>query len=214
MGHVIGEGLDFRFLRNAFLRREVYNIGGNAPLSQPRVHERVKTIFFFTAVAALALFFVYKQATHIGDPGIVNAGQVAPNFVLKDEHGNKVQLSDYQGNLVFLHFWASWCPPCIAEAPDLETLKNSMVGKRFKMLPVSIDADIDAVSKFNARNNVTLLALLDPGQQVARGLYKITGQPETFLISPDGVVLKHIIGPMPWSNPQVLAAINSMLPGH
>jgi peroxiredoxin len=172
----------------------------------------VKAAVFFVAIFGLAAFFVYKQATQIGEAGIINVGQQAPDFVLKDENGNRLKLSDYQGKLVFLHFWASWCPPCVKEAQDLERLKNVMKDKPFQMLAVSIDVDEDAVHEFDKQYEVTLPAVLDPGQQVARGLYKITGQPETFLISPKGVVLKHIIGPVPWSNAQVLARIESMLP--
>jgi peroxiredoxin len=87
-----------------------------------------------------------------------------------------------------------------------------MKGQPFELLAVSIDIEEDSVREFDKRYNVTLPALLDPGQQVARGLYKITGQPETFLISPDGVVLKHIVGPVAWSKPGVIASIKSMLP--
>ena len=172
----------------------------------------MKAAIFFTVVVGLAGFFVYRQATQIGQPGLIRIGQEAPDFVLKDEDGKPVKLTDYRGKLVFLHFWASWCPPCIEEAQDLERLENAMKNKPFQMLAVSIDTDEDAVHKFDQRNNVTLPALLDPGQQVARGLYKITGQPETFLISPQGVVLKHIVGPMPWSNAQVFGYIKALLP--
>ena len=80
------------------------------------------------------------------------------------------------------------------------------------MLAISIDVEEEEVYTFDKRNGVTLPALLDPGQQIARGLYKITGPPETFLISADGVMLKHIIGPERWSDPYVVAYIESMLP--
>jgi peroxiredoxin len=172
----------------------------------------VKGIIFFAAVAGCATFFVYKQATQVGQPGMINVGQKAPDFAIKDEQGQQIKLSDYQGKLVFLHFWASWCAPCVDEAQDLEALKNEMKGQPFEFLAVSIDIEKDSVREFGKRYNVTLPALIDPGQQIARGLYKITGQPETFLISPDGVVLKHIIGPVAWSRPEVIASIRSMLP--
>jgi cytochrome c biogenesis protein CcmG, thiol:disulfide interchange protein DsbE len=178
----------------------------------PESRQLVNAITFFAGIAALATFFVYKQATQIGQPGMINVGQRAPGFAIKDEHGQQINLSDYQGKLVFLHFWASWCAPCIHEAPDLEWLKNEMKGKPFELLPVSIDIEEDAVREFDKRYDATMPALLDPGQQIARGLYKITGQPETFLISPDGVVLKHIIGPVAWSRPEVIASIRSLLP--
>ena len=167
----------------------------------------MRAIALFVASGALAAFFVYKQAIEVGQPGVITIGQEAPDFELKG-----VKLSDYRGKLVFLHFWASWCSPCVAEAEHLEKLKIVMKDKPFEMLAISIDVEEDDVRKFDKEYNVTLPALLDPGRQVARGLYKITGQPETFLISPEGFVLKHILGPVEWSNPRVLANIESLLP--
>ena len=179
--------------------------------------DQMKAIVFFVSVGILAMFFVYKQAIHVGPPGLISAGQQAPDFTLKfplkNQDGKSIRLSDYRGKLVFLHFWASWCPPCVAEAKDIEKLKNAMNGRPFQMLPISIDIEADAVREFDKRYDVTLPALLDPGQQIARGLYQITGPPETFLIGPDGIVLRHIVGPVSWSDPRVLARIESMLPG-
>jgi len=181
-------------------------------LDRRQARKQSEAIVFFVAVAATAAFFVYKQATQVGQPGMISVGQQAPDFVLKDDTGRQIKLRDFQGKLVFLHFWASWCLPCIDEAQDLEELKNAMKGQPFEMLAISIDIEQDAVRQFDKRYHVTLPVLLDPGQQVARGLYKITGQPETFLISPSGVVLKHVIGPVAWSRAEVVSGIKSMLP--
>jgi peroxiredoxin len=172
----------------------------------------VKAILFFVVVSSVAGYFVYKEVTRVGQPGIINIGQQAPDFALKDENGKVVKLSDYRGKLVFLNFWASWCGPCVQEAPEMEALKKALQDKPFQMLAVSIDIEWDSVQQFNKQYNVTIPALLDPGQQVAKGLYKITGQPETFLISANGSVLKHIVGPARWSDPRVIAGIEAFLP--
>jgi peroxiredoxin len=178
--------------------------------------DQMRAIVFFVSVGVLAMFFIYRQAIQVGPPGVISAGQKAPDFTLKfslnNQDGESVKLSDYRGRLVFLHFWASWCPPCVAEAQDIEKLKNAMNGRPFQMLPISIDIEADAVREFDNRYDVTLPALLDPGQQIARGLYRITGPPETFLIGADGIVLRHIIGPAAWSDPRILASLESMLP--
>ena len=97
------------------------------------------------------------------------------------------------------------------EAKDLEALNTAMKDKPFQILEVSLDTEWDDIHKFDETYHVTIPSLLDPGKQIARGLYKITGQPETFLIRADGTVLKHIIGPAPWSNPRLIAALESML---
>jgi len=179
-------------------------------------HDQMRAIVFFVSAGVLAMFFVYRQVSQVGPPGVISAGQKAPDFTLKfplkNQHGKSVKLSDYRGKLVFLHFWASWCRPCVAEAQDIEKLKNAMNGRPFQMLPISIDNEPDAVREFDKRYDVTLPALIDPGQQIARGLYQITGPPETFLIGADGIVLRHFVGRVAWSDPRVLASLESMLP--
>ena len=178
--------------------------------------DKMKAIVFFVSAGVLAMFFVYRQVIQVGPPGVISAGQKAPDFTLKfplkNQDGKSVKLSDYRGKLVFLHFWASWCPPCVAEAQDIEKLKNTMNGRPFQMLPISIDIEADAVREFDKRYDVTLPALIDPGQQIARGLYQVTGPPETFLIGADGIVLRHFVGPVAWSDPRILASLESMLP--
>ena len=52
----------------------------------------------------------------------VNVGQVAPDFTLTDLEGNQVSLSDFRGKTVFVNFWATWCPPCRAEMPEIEAI--------------------------------------------------------------------------------------------
>ena len=173
---------------------------------------RIKPIFFFLIVGSIAGFLVYREITRVGTPGVINIGQQAPDFSIKDENGHEVKLSDYRGKLVFLNFWATWCGPCVDEMPEMETLNKTLKDRNFQMLPVSIDIDWSTVKKFYQEHNLTIPSYLDPGQQVARGLYKASGWPETFLIDANGSVLKHVVGPAHWADPRVMANIVSMLP--
>jgi peroxiredoxin len=173
---------------------------------------RIKPILFFMIVGSIAGFLVYREVTRVGTPGIINIGQQAPDFSIKDENGHEVKLSDYRGKLVFLNFWATWCGPCVDEMPEMETLNKTMKDRNFQMLPVSIDIEWSTVKQFYQEHNLTIPSFLDPGQQVARGLYKTTGWPETFLIDANGSVLKHVVGPAHWADPRVMANIMSMLP--
>jgi peroxiredoxin len=173
---------------------------------------RLKPVLFFLVVGSLAGYLIYKEATREGRPGVINIGQQAPDFSIKDENGQPVKLSDFRGKLVFLNFWATWCEPCIEEMPAMETITNAFKDKKFQMLTISVDLDWSDVKKFYKEYNLTMPVLLDPGQQVAKGLYKVTGYPETFLIDANGSVVKRVIGAARWADPQVMANLESLMP--
>ena len=77
------------------------------------MHERVKAIIFFLVVASVAGFFVYKEVSRKGEPGVINIGQQAPDFSIKSQSGKQIKLSDYRGKAVFLNIWGTWCLPCV-----------------------------------------------------------------------------------------------------
>ena len=135
---------------------------------------------------------------------------MAPDFTIKDQSGHPIKLSDYHGKVVFLNFWATWCVPCVEEAPDMEKLSARLKDRKFQMLTVAIDTDWKPVNEFYAMHNLTLPVFLDPGQQIARGLYKITGVPETFLIDANGHVVRHTFGEH-WADPRIVSYIESLI---
>jgi peroxiredoxin len=125
--------------------------------------------------------------------------EAAPDFRLPNLDGNLVRLAGFKGKVIFLNFWATWCPPCIQEMPWMETLYRSLKGREFEMLAVSIDEDgKDAVRPFMEKYSLTLPVLIDRDKKVA-ALYGITGIPETFIITKQGVIDFKIIGPQDWT---------------
>ena len=106
------------------------------------------------------------------------------NFTLSDLQGNSWMLKDLHGKVVLVNFWATWCPPCRKEMPDLEAL-----GKRFKdqglvILAIS-DEDVAKVKPFIAESRFTFPILLDPGRKV-NTLFAVEGIPKTFIYDRDG----------------------------
>jgi len=125
-------------------------------------------------------------------------GNPAPDFTLPALGGNPARLSNYRGKMVFLNFWATWCPPCRAEMPSMESLYQRLKGQDFEMLAVSIDTKgTDRVQSFVTTYGLTFPVLLDPNKKVYR-LYGLTGVPETFIIGKNGEILLKIIGPRDW----------------
>jgi cytochrome c biogenesis protein CcmG, thiol:disulfide interchange protein DsbE len=95
--------------------------------------------------------------------------------------------------------------------PDMELLAQRFEGRKFSMMPVSLDLNADAVSRFYYAQNLTMPAFLDPHRNVA-DKYNITGTPETFVIDGNGKVAKYYLGPHPWTSPQMLAMFEEMIP--
>lgn len=119
---------------------------------------------------------------------------MAPDFTLKDLEGNEVKLSDYNGKIVILNFWAVWCKYCIEEMPDFNALNKELEkGNDAVILAVNVQEKPDTVRKYLTANNITLKVLLDEDGSVA-GTYGIDGYPTTFIINKDGSLFTYIPG--------------------
>lgn len=133
----------------------------------------------------------YAMSTQTTDnlPGL-KVGEEAPDFELKTLDGKTAKLSDYQGKKVILNFWATWCPPCKAEMPDIQKYHQE-VGDNVVILAVNIDPQYD-VRKFVREANVTFPVLLDSKDEV-NTLYRILTIPTTYFIDEKGIIRsKHL----------------------
>jgi peroxiredoxin len=115
------------------------------------------------------------------------------NFTLVDLHGKNWTLKDLQGKVVLLNFWATWCPPCRKEMPDLEALYLKLKDKDqgFVVLAIS-DEDASKVSPFLAERNITYPVLLDPGRKVNEQ-FRIEGIPKSFVYDRSGKLVAQSI---------------------
>lgn len=122
---------------------------------------------------------------------------LAPDFALQDLEGNTVRLSDYQGKVVFVNFWATWCPPCRAEIPYFVELMNEYKDD-FVVLGITVDReqDIPKVPGFAEEYSINYPVLYADAQTV--GAYGgITSIPTTFVVSKDGYAVGKIVGSRP-----------------
>lgn len=118
----------------------------------------------------------------------------APDFSLEDIKGKKVKLSDYKGKIVFLNFWALWCPYCIKEMPDLNSANSKLIKEDDAVvLTVNVMDSKEKVKKFVADKGLSLPVLLDSDGKVA-DMYRITGYPTTYVIGKDGAILGRAVG--------------------
>jgi peroxiredoxin len=169
---------------------------------------RLKPFAFLTCVVGLVAFILLSG---VGSPALVRAGSYAPEFTVKNLDGEEVSLGELKGRVVFLNFWRTDCPPCAAEMPDLELVAKRFHGRKFQMMPVSLDFDADEVSRFYRARNLTMPAFFDPHQRVS-GKFHVTRTPETFVIDSEGNVAKYYIGQQRWTSPKMLAMPDEMIP--
>lgn len=106
------------------------------------------------------------------------------DFTLSDINGQKWTLSKLHGKVVALNFWATWCPPCRKEMPDLQLLYNKFSGQGFVVLAIS-DEDLGKVRPFITEHGFTFPVLLDPGERVYK-LFRVVDRPETFVYNRQG----------------------------
>lgn len=119
----------------------------------------------------------------------------AKDFTLVDLNGNKVSLSDFRGKKVFLNFWATWCPPCKAEMPEIEKVYQETKDSDFVILAVEIGEPLDTVKPFISKNNYNFKVLLDQDQSVASA-YGISAIPTSFFIDEEGNIISKRVGGM------------------
>lgn len=141
---------------------------------------------------------------------IAAVGSPAPDFELQDLNGNIWRLSSLKGKVVFINFWASWCPSCNTETPYKEILNKKMQGRPFQMLGVLYRDDPKDAVAYVQKHGLTFPSLMTPEDTVARH-YGITGIPETFIIDKDGIVREKIVGPRQWDLPESIALIEKWL---
>jgi len=145
-------------------------------------------------------------------PAAIDSGSQAPDFTLETLDGETVTLSDYRGKVVFLNFWASWCPPCRAEMPSMERLNEVFDGRDFVMRAINVEQDPASVHHFLEQDPPAFTVLLDPDQKAQR-LYQVYRFPESFLIDKQGVVLERFVGGRNWSSVDFMKQLDRLTKG-
>jgi peroxiredoxin len=171
-----------------------------------------KIVFLVVFVALCVLFIAgYLVDSRTTGKKLIVSGDQAPEFSLRSSDGGSVSLSDLRGKVVMVHFWATWCPPCVEELPTLDRLRRSDIGSDFEMLAVSVDEGGEGVVEaFIRKNGLHVPVLFDPGHDVAElyGTYKF---PETYIVDRSGVVRYKAIGPRDWTDPSNIQIVRDII---
>lgn len=122
-------------------------------------------------------------------------GKEAPDFTVQALDGQYYKLSDFRGRPVWINFWASWCPPCRAENPDIQAVYDTNKADGLVVLGIAIGEEDGTVRGYVGRTNLTYTIGLDRGTDIAAA-YRIVGIPTHFFVDRDGILREWRIGSM------------------
>ncbi len=134
----------------------------------------------------------------------------APDFTLKNLEGSEVSLKDFEGKVVFLNFWATWCGACRAEMPSMERLWQRFKEKDFIILAVDIREPKNKVVSFMKEHNLTFPVLLDSKGEV-KYRFGVRFLPTTYLLDSEGRAVGGAIGARNWGSEDAFELIESLL---
>jgi len=157
--------------------------------------------------AVAILYFFAMPSYRQSEPSV--AGRKAPDFAL-EMNGRQTHLSDLRGKVVVLDFWATWCPPCVQEAPSLNALQQQIESQGGLVLGVSQDEDPDAYQKFLIEHSVNFPTFREPEKKIPTE-YGTVMIPEAYLISKDGKIARKVVGPQDWTSPELMSSVETLL---
>lgn len=183
------------------------------------IRDRTRWTAVVLIVAASSAGWIALSATpastttagHVPSP---RQGFLAPAFTLDDRNGTPIGLTDLRGQVVVVNFWASWCPPCKAEMPDLERAYNLHKDDGLVILGVNStfqDSPTSALAFADAQG-VTFPVVMDASGEVDR-LYLVRALPTTFFIDRQGIIRKVIVGG-PMSEATLTSTVRDLLQAH
>src|SRR5579871_3140510 len=143
------------------------------------------------AVVVLAPFFVSPTSQSGGPAGLV--GQRAPLFALSDDRGKPVSLDRYRGRIVLMNLWASWCPPCRAEMPDLQRLADAYGDGGVAIVGVNEGESPTRARAFADSLGIRFPIWIDASQRYGR-TYSALGLPTTVILDRRGVIVRGFDG--------------------
>lgn len=161
------------------------------------------------AIVAAVYFFVTYHPNRGPDEGAT-----APTFSLSDRSGAVVRLEDLRGKYVLVHFWATWCETCRHEMPAFNAMADRF-GKNPDLVILGLSLDDSgkgngwkAVEAFEKATPLAFRVLMDR-RGVAADQYGTYALPETYLVDPNGVIVRKFVGGQAWASPKMVEYLKS-----
>ena len=143
--------------------------------------------------------------------GLVERDHPPPvdDFTLTDHLGDEQSLSDYEGQVVLLNFWASWCPPCVHEIPSMNRMAETL-GDGFAIVSVNYQESAEHITAFMGEVQVDFPVLMDFDGRVAAD-WRVFAFPSSFILGRDGRVRYSVNSAIEWDDPDVIATVRALM---
>ena len=160
--------------------------------------------------AATAITANTAVATPFPDTGILQKwNKPIPALALKDLQGTTRSLKEWRGKVLVVHFWATWCEPCVAEMPALMRLKDELRNEPFEVVTVNLGEADTRIQNFYGKLGVDFVTLLDRDGD-AKKKWKVGGVPMSFVVGADGRARYRHFGEIDWTSADVLAKFSAL----
>ena len=176
---------------------------GNFSVSMNRTWRRMAAVIVLAALGACGKVPVKPELAE---------GKPFPPIAMANA-GNALEDPGLRGKMLILNVWATWCPPCRREMPGLQRLSKTLDPARFVVLGMSTDQDERLATEFLMQNGITFFNFFDENARLSKE-WNLKVYPETFLIAPDGILLRRIPGLREWDSPEMLAELESLYQSH
>ncbi len=172
---------------------------------------RVKLLVIVGSSVAIVMAVMAGKAL-TDDVRPVRPGSEAPDFsAARLTDGDTVTLRDYEGDVILLNLWATWCAPCEVEMPSMQRLHEQLGPSGLKIVAVSVDTQESAlVAQWVEDRGLTFDVLHDKRGAIMTD-YQATGWPESFIIDRDGLIVRKIWGPAEWDDQAEVAVFRRLL---
>ncbi len=167
---------------------------GEMKVAQSKKQRFYMRTVILVILAAAIIFTIVSNATKEKN-AVLQVGDKAPDFIVTDMNGEQHRLSDYKGQGVFLNFWGTWCKPCAKEMPAMDNQYQVYKDQGVQTLAINIAESDLKVNSFAKRYKLSFPIAIDRNRSVKES-YNIDPLPTTFLINPEGKIVKIIKGEM------------------
>lgn len=169
------------------------------------------TVLIAVALAAAGIVWIKSLVPPDSPSGSLQFLSAAPELPVFDKAGAKTDLVKQNGKISIIHFWATWCPPCVEEIPALSRFwEKYQTRSDVHLYAISVDKDWKTIEDFMKKNPSTIPLYLDPGAATAKRFGTVQ-YPETYIVNEKGRVLFRIPGAVNWNDPDFRSRIDNLL---